>query len=228
MPPAPRIGASLRAAVEAFYFNSWRFVPANVIFGIALIVVAAAIAWAPIGYLAGVILVPPAAGLMRMATHYQRERYVFFSEFWEPMRRRPLAILGLGSAQIALTFVLVVDVVIGPGIGGLLGPLLSVSAVYGFGLAWVVAVATWPLVLDPARQDEPLRRQLRLGALLVLAHPFRIGLVAFVVGVLLAASTFAVIVVMTIGVAIAWLVVAHEILPAADRFEGRTTLVVED
>ena len=54
------------AAVD-FYFNSWRLVPANILWGVLfLLVVAAALAWLPLILLLAVLALP-VAGMFRMA-----------------------------------------------------------------------------------------------------------------------------------------------------------------
>jgi hypothetical protein len=49
----------------------------------------------------------------------------------------------------------------------------------------------------------------------------RMAGLAVLVGVLLVVSTIAVAAIVTFALALAWLVVARSVLPAADRLEGR-------
>ncbi len=74
-------------------------------------------------------------------------------------------------------------------------------------LVWTI----WPIVIDPERSAEPVRSGVRLGALLVLAHPIRMGLMAII----------------TFAAAYVSLVAAHFVLPSADRLEGRETMIIE-
>jgi uncharacterized membrane protein YesL len=222
------LGGAVRAGAEAFYYNSFRFLPANLLFGAALLVVATLLLVGPIGFVAAVGLIPLSAGVMRMATHYVRHRYVFFSEFWQPMRRWPGRVLLLGVAQLGLITVLVVDFLVGAGMESWFGTFLAVSALYALLVLWIFSLIVWPLVLDPEREDEPVRAQLRLAALLVLAHPVRMTVFGGVIGAIVLISTVAIVAIATFALALAWLVVAHYVLPAADRFEGRATLEVPE
>ena len=214
-------------AADDFYYNSIRFLPANLIFGVGLLVVVGLLLVGPIGFLAAAILIPPTAGVTRMATYLTRERYLFFSEFWEPMRRHPVRVLGLGLAQLALVAVLLVDILIGAGMGNLFGTFLAVSAMYALAILWVYALIAWPLLLDPARENEPARAHLRLGALLLLAHPLRLGAMGAVLGAIALVSTVAIVAIATFVLSFLALAAAHYVLPAADRLEGRATLEVD-
>ena len=78
-----------------------------------------------------------------------------------------------------------------------------------------------PIVLDPARRGDSLVSRLRLAAMLLIARPLRMAGLALLVGVFLVASTIAVAAIVTFALALASLVVARSVLPAADRLEGR-------
>ena len=82
----------------------------------------------------------------------------------------------------------------------------------------------WPLLLDPARADRPVRERLRTALLLVLAYPIRLGALGIALTVILLLSMVALIALMTISVAFAALVAARYVLPAADHLEERLRL----
>ena len=102
-----------------------------------------------------------------------------------------------------------------------LGWGLATLAAWGLLATWLLAWTAWPILVDPARADQPVVARLRLAALLVLAHPIRIGLLGIVLGLFLAVSTLAVVALATVSVAFSALVASRFILPAADRLEAR-------
>ena len=51
---------------------------------------------------------------------------------------------------------------------------------------------------------------------------------AVLVGIFLVAATILVAAIVTFALALAWLVVARSVLPAADRLEGRTAAITSD
>jgi hypothetical protein len=226
VPPPPRLGRSVRDAALDLYYNSWRFLPANIIFGVILIVLITAGAASPWGFVIAIGLILPAAGCMRMATALVRDGHTDFGEFTAALRH-PWPALGLGLIQLAGVLVLVVDFGVGRTWGSFAGGVLWVSALYGAAIGWAYAVVAWPIVLDPLRTAEPIRGRLRLAALLLLAHPIRVGILAALVGAFLIAATIAVAAIVTVGLAFAFLVIARYVLPAADRLEGRATVEVE-
>jgi hypothetical protein len=226
LPPPPRIGRSVREAALDLYYNSWRFLPGNMSFGIVLIALLAAVATTPWGWVVAIGLIPPAAGCMRMATTLIRDGHTDFGEFLAVLRR-PWQPLAVGCAQLALVLVLAVDLQVGRLWESPIGGVLAVSALYGLTIGWAYTVVAWPIILDPLRASEPLRARLRLAGLLILAHPLRMGGLALLVGVFLAAATVAIAAIVTVALAFAFLVVARYVLPAADRLEGRETVEVE-
>jgi len=213
----------LRDAVSDLYYNSWRFFGANVLLGVVLIV----IVLAAVGSAWALVLLPlgavPAAGIMRMATVLVRDGRVDFGDAMSVMRR-PWMALAVGTAQVALALVLVVDMRLGAAIGASIGLVLSVSALYGLLIGWAYAAVAWPLLLDPERDAEPIAARLKLAGLVLLAHPIRVGGLLVAIGLLLAISALAIAPVVTFTVALAWLVIARFVLPVADRIEGRRTL----
>ena len=102
--------------------------------------------------------------------------------------------------------------------------LLSILAFYTRHRHLGPCLVVWPIVADPERLGDPVRSSVRLGALLVLAHPIRMGLLALVLGALALASIILVAAIITFAAAYLALAAAHYVLPSADRLEGRATL----
>jgi hypothetical protein len=227
VPPAPRLGSAIRAAVTDIYLNSWRFLAGNLIFGVGFLALLAGLTFGLAGWLLAIPLIVPAAGCMRMATTLVRDGHTDFGEFLSVVRR-PWTALGLGGAQLGVTAVLVVDLALGLSWNHPAGVFLAVSAGYALLVGWALACLVWPLVLDPERENDPLRARVRLAATLLVAHPIRLGTIALLVGATLAAATVAIAALLTIALAFAFCVLARYVLPAADRLEGRATLADEE
>jgi hypothetical protein len=223
----PSLGGALRAAGADFFYNSWRVVPLNVVWGIAfLVALAATIAVHPVaGMLVVIVTAIPLAGLARLGGRATRGLDVNFSDAWEPIRQRPRAVLlaGLGF-PLALTL-FTVNVLFGFAMGNAIGWAFATAA--GWGLVTTVGLGFtfWPLLADPERDTAASRDIVRLSGLLVLAHPFRIAALSAVLVVLLAASTVAFAALISVSVGYAMLVAARYVPPAADRLEARLVAV---
>lgn len=217
----------LRTAAEDLYYHGVRLVVANLVWGIGAVLTAYGVTRSVLGLLALVIMVPLTVGLMGMATAVVRERSVVMSDFARPIRGRFWRIMALAAAQFALTVVAAFDLILGVQIGGIVGVIMAVFAFYTLVAVGVLALTVWPIVTDPERRAEPVRSGVRLGALLVLAHPIRMGLMALVLAAITVASTILAAAIITFAAAYVALVAAHFVLPSADRLEGRETMIVE-
>lgn len=217
----------LRTAAEDLYYHGVRLVVANLVWGIAAVLTAYAVSRSLLGLLALVIMVPLTAGLMGMATALVRERSLVMSDFLRPLRGRVWRILALGAVQLLVTVVAAFDLALGIQIGGIVGLVMAIVAFYTGIALWVLAWTMWPIVTDPERSAEPIRAGVRLAALLVLAHPIRLGLMALLLGAITLASTILAAAIITFAAAYVALVAAHFVLPSADRLEGRETMLVE-
>lgn len=224
LPDPPRLGGALREAAFDFYYNSWRFVPANVVWGILFIaIMLGGGLWLPaLGLFA--LLAIPVVGLYRMGVLVARGAGTDLSDFFAGIRRFWRPALGAGVAATFLATVFTANVVIGLQFGGVFGWVFSALALYAdIGLAMLL-VAFWPLLVDPLREDIPLRTRLRLAVLVNLSRPGRMFVLTLVIGLILLASTFLFVALVTVSVAFVSLVATRYVLPAADRLEGRPTV----
>lgn len=227
LPPAPRLGRVLRTAAEDLYYHGVRLVAANTLWGIGAALTAYSVSRSVAGFLALAVMVPLTIGLMGMATAVVRERSVVMSDFARAIRGRFWRLFALAMAQFALTALAAFDLALGVQIGDIVGVIMAVIAFYTLLAIWVLALTVWPIVTDPERRTEPVRSAVRLGALLVMAHPIRMSGMALVLAVATVASTILVAAIVTFGAAYVALVAAHFVLPSADRLEGRETMIVE-
>jgi uncharacterized membrane protein YesL len=144
--------------------------------------------------------------------------------FWDGLsawRTEIRPALALGTGLLVATIVLGFNLVNGILSGSLPGWAFATLAFWGLGGTWIYAWVAWPIFLDPVRTSQPARDRLRLAALLVLAHPFRVGGLGLVLAGLVVVGTVAVVALVTVAVGFAALVASRYVLPAADRLEAR-------
>ena len=152
--------------------------PLNIVWGLWFIVVLGT--WSSVNLVAASILVPllalPLAGLARMAGLATRREAVHVTDALDPLRRRlwPVVVSAIGFTVAAV--ILGVNVVTGLAVSGLVGAALATASAWGLVVLAGAAVTWWPLLTDPAHDAVPARNIARLCALLLLAHPLRMGL----------------------------------------------------
>ena len=222
----PSLLGALRQGAGDFFYNSWRVVPVNVIWGLWFLVVL--FAWASVNLILAIVLVPPLAvplaGLARFGGLATRGEALHLPDALDPIRRRPVAVIAGGVGFALGLLVLGSNVVSGFAMADFVGVALATTAAWGLVALFGFALAFWPLLADPARDAVPARAIARLAGLLLLAHPFRILLLAVIVGALLLVSAALFAALLTVSVAFAMLVAARYVLPAADRLEARLGL----
>ncbi len=224
VPDPPRLGSSLRAALVDFYFNSWRLVPANLLWGVVLLIALGSLAVAPVAApLIAIALAVPAAGIFRLATLIVREQSVSFSDALAAWRIFFRPALIAGALLVGITSVLAFNLVIGIANREPVLWVIATLAFWALLAVWAVALPFWSLLTDPLREGEPLRERLRLAALLVLISPGRFGMLLLLMLAVLAVSAVLFAALLTISVAYIALVVTRYTLPAADRLEQRRT-----
>ncbi|MBA3778465.1 MAG: hypothetical protein H0X16_04040 [Chloroflexi bacterium] len=229
VPAAPRLVGALREALSDFYFNSWRLVPANAVWGLGVLLVLLAVSTAPILFL---VLVPllafPVVGLFRMGALIARGESVALSDAFGAWRRYLAPTLVAGIVSTAATIALVINVVFGATSDSFLGWTIAALAGWGLLALWTGMLCFWPLLVDPARADATLRERVRLAAVLPIAFPLRLGLMTVIIGVVMAVSTVLFAALLTIALAYSALVACRYVLPVADRLEGRATELVPE
>jgi uncharacterized membrane protein YesL len=215
------IGQAMRLAASDFYFNSLRFVPANVAWAITILAVLfAAITWTPAIVLV-VLVAVPIAGIHRMAALLTRGEATSFSDFFAGMRRFGLHASGILAAATIVAAVLVTNVVTGFASDSPLGWFVAATALWGLVALMMAVIAIWPVLVDPRREDRPVRRRLQLAGLVVIGRPGRLFVLTLLIAVILVASTVLLGAIILVGVAYASLVATRWVLPAADELEAR-------
>jgi uncharacterized membrane protein YesL len=85
----------------------------------------------------------------------------------------------------------------------------------------MVLIAVWPILVDVDRDGLPVRRKLRLAALVVIARPGRMLVLAIALVVILLVGVVLLAGIALVGVAYASLVATRYVLPLADHLESR-------
>jgi len=230
IPDAPRLRAAFRLAASDLYFNSWRLVAANLVWGLWLLLcLLLAVYWPLGGLLLGIALAVPTAGIYRLSALVVRQESVAFSDAVETYRARLAPALGVGAIAILGTTVFLVNVVTGlVTLANPVGWAIATAALWGVFILWAWLLCLWPLLVDPRREGLPIRPRMRLAAILVLAFPVRLAALTLVTAVVMGVSTVLFAALLTITVAYCALVGCRYVLPAADRLEGRATVLVLD
>lgn len=180
------IWRSLRATVSSMSDDFLRFVAGNLVW---LLIAAAALLLGRVflpAHLLGVLLVPASYGLARMATNAVRGRPARLYQFRAGAWRRGAAGFGLGCAQMLVVVLGTLNIILGVQAASLLLVLSAIFSGYVL-LAVGASVATiWPLLLDPARDQVPTRRLIRLALTVIAARPGRIVVLVLIEAVLVA------------------------------------------
>jgi len=220
-PRGTGLAAAFRAAAVDFYYQSIRLVPANVAWGLTLLAwLAFGLGGGPlIALISAPLLAIPYVAIARLAALTARGRDVVLSDAIDAVRRFGLAALVAGALAALAFAILASNVIVGANLEGPVGWVLSTLAAAGLIALWVYSVPFWVLLVDPDRDDQPIRAKVRVAALLMVAAPGRLSWLAFLLFLVLVISTVAIVALLTIAPAYALLVSARYTLPLSDRLE---------
>jgi hypothetical protein len=215
------LSATIRVAAIDFYFNSWRLVPANLLWGAVFAIALVGIVIHPAGSLLVPLLALPTVGIYRIAALIARADAASFWDGLAAWRAFLVPALLLGTALAGCEAILLGNVVFGLASGSLSGWALATLAGWGLAASWILSWTLWPLLVDPRREDQSVRTRLRTAVALAVARPRRAIALGAAMFVFLAVSTVAFAALVSVSMAFAALVACREVLPAADRLEGR-------
>lgn len=202
--------------------------PANIVWGVVLLgVMAAALTWLP-AILLLVVLALPVAGIFRMAALLTRGAPVGFGDFITGVRRFAIPALALGLASLVVGAILTANIGLGLAQGTIVGGVFAVLALYADVALAIYLVAAWPILVDPVHETMTVRGRLRLAFLVLATRSGRMLGLTLVILAIAIVSTVLFAALVTISIAYISLVAAHYVLPAADRIEGRPTLLIAD
>jgi uncharacterized membrane protein YesL len=221
--PPPGVLAAVRRAAVDLYYQSIRMVPANVAWGLAVVLtffVAVNAGLLP-GLVAAALTAVAWVGVVRLSAQTARGVDVVLSDAFWAWRRWLVPSFLIGAAFVAGAALLWFNILIGLYTGGLVGWALATMAAWGLAFGWLFGLAFWPILVDPRRDGISTLRAARLAMLLVLARPRRIWGMGIVLAIIAAISAVLVAAILTITAAWIGLSACHVVLPAADELEER-------
>lgn len=221
---APSLGSALRQAASDFYYNSWRLVPANLVWaaGLLLLLLVAGTGNSLLAMALAPLLAFPTFGLFAMAGMIHRGNGLSTAASfatWRAMWRR---ILVLGAVLVGAAVVFVTNVAVGILRQDVVGIAVATAAAWGLLAMVVLGAIVWPLAADPDRAGRPFRDIVKLAAMLAIGFPIRFGALSLLLLVVLAISTVLFVALLTVGIAFVALLATRYVLPAADRLEARS------
>ncbi len=217
-PAAPRLTRAVRASLSDFLANSWRLVLPNVVWAAGLLACITLAGMSGSGFLLLPLLALPTVGIYRVAALIVRGEPVAISDGFSSWRRFGIPAVATGALLLASGAIFATNLMTGIGDSGVVGWSLATLAGWGLVGTTLVACVVWPLLVDPWRASMRLRDVLRLACLMAIAFPVRFGALAVCLALLIIASTFAVVVLLSMAIGLAALIASHYVLPAADRF----------
>ncbi len=226
LPPRATVRGALKAAFSDFYFNSIRLLAANIVWGVALIVVLViSTMTSPLLTIpAAILLAIPTAGIFRLAAVIARNQPADLSDAFGAMRSHALPALAVGALVIGSIAVLGFNFVVGLMSGNPLWLLIGTLAGWGLLGLFVGTSAFWPLLMDPVRDGQPLKQRFSLALAVIFSSPGRYLALTLITGATLIVSTIAFAALLSISLAFVALVLCRYVLPTADRLEGRATV----
>jgi hypothetical protein len=221
----PTLRGAFRAAGADFYYQSLRLVPANVAWGGGFLAVLAIAFWLSpaLALVIAPLLCLPLVGIARLAAQIVRSDDVVLSDITTAVRSYGLSALAAGVVLEVATLVAATNVVAGMSGGGAIGWAFAMLAAWGLAALWVIGLAFWPLLVDPARDAMPVAARARLAGLVLLAYPVRFASLGASVAVVTIVSVVAFAALLSVSVAFIALVASRVTLPAADQLEARLT-----
>jgi hypothetical protein len=219
----PSLGSAFRAAAVDIYFQSIRVVPANVAWGACLLALLACAVWVSptLALAAAPLLVLPLVAIARLAAQTVRGEDVVLSDGVAAIRAHAVPALLAGLMFEVAAIVFAINAAAGVAAGGPVGWGFATLAAWGLIGTWVLGLAFWPLLVDPAREVMPVRERARLAGVIIVAEPLRFAGLGAAIAVVTVLSTVAFPALLSVSVAFMALVAARVVLPAADRLEMR-------
>jgi hypothetical protein len=216
----PSVVRGLRLSASAFADDIGRYALANTAWVTLLAATLGLSRRQPAALLLVVTAVPLAAGLGRMAARSVRGEHPRWTDFRDGLTHRAPMTWTLGASAIGVLAVAGVNTVVAAEHGG---RLLVLSAVVSMHLAIIALgalTAIWPMLMDPARDDEPFRKVVHQGLVLVVVRPRTIATIVLV-DVLLAVVQVSVLATAFVLPSVMLMVTSFVVLPHANQLAQR-------
>jgi hypothetical protein len=216
----PSVLRGLRLSASAFADDIGRYALANTAWVTLLAATLGLSRRQPAALVLIVTAVPLAAGLGRMAARSVRGEHPRWTDFRDGLTHRAPMTWTLGATAIGVLAVAGVNTVVAAEHGG---RLLVLSAVVSMHLAIIALgalTAIWPILMDPARDDEPFRKVVHQGLVLVVIRPRTIAAIVLV-DVLLAVVQVSVLATAFVLPSVMLMVASFVVLPHANQLAQR-------
>jgi hypothetical protein len=216
----PSVLRGLRLSASAFADDIGRYALANTAWVTLLAATLGLSRRQPAALVLIVTAVPLAAGLGRMAARSVRGEHPHWTDFRDGLTHRAPMTWTLGASAIGVLAVAGVNTVVAAEHGG---RLLVLSAVVSMHLAIVALgalTAIWPILMDPARDNQSSRTLVRQGVIVLALCPGQI-LSILIVDVVLALVQSSVLATAFVLPGVMFTTTSFVVLPRADHLAAQ-------
>ena len=213
-----------RQALTDFYFDSFRLIRANLVWGAGVILaVVVGIGWPLAGVIILGLLALPTAAVFRTAADIVRADTVAGRhEVRWAFGRTAGRLLLVGVGLVVAGIVCAGNIVVGLANGGPPGWAFATLAAWGLVALWCAALVLWPVVTDPRRPDAPLRDDLSLVVQVLLTEPRRVAGLGVTAALVVVVSAVLTVALLTLSVAFVALIACRSVYPIVDRIQARS------
>jgi hypothetical protein len=196
---------------------------ANLAFGVAFFALLAL--WATIGPVA-LLLTPivalPWAVAVRVSTLAVRREGAGLALAVRDVTANTGTILASAAVFALAAFTFITNLAIALQERGFVGLAFGGISVWGLVIEVMLALAFWPILLDPRRQSMRARDRARLAGYVLFASPLRLLLLAIVAAAILILCVYVIALLPTIAIAVVAAAATRMALPASDAVVRRS------
>lgn len=212
----PSLAAAIRLSLDGFVGSLHAFLAWNAVLAVAAGLTVFLLSLSNLALLAVPLLAPLTCGVGRMAAVAARDEHVALRSAVPGFAHRFWTKVGLAAAQSALLLVAGLNLLVAPAIDGPVAALSLAVSVYLIVTVLAYAIAFWPLLCDPRREEMPVPSLLRLALIVLLRRPLQL-LTLLVVAVLSAIVIRSLVVPGLFLPGMVLLMIAGYVTPAADE-----------
>ena len=213
----------MRDGAADIYANAIAFLVANLAFGVAFF--ALLTLWAttgPVALLLTPIVALPWAVAVRIATLAVRREGAGLAPAVRHVARNAGTVLASAAVLALAAFTFVTNLAIALQERGGLGLAFGGISVWGLVIEAMLALAFWPILLDPRRESMRARDRARLAGYVLFASPLRLLFLTIVTAAILTLCVYVIALLPTIAIAVIAATATRVALPASDAVERRS------
>ena len=184
VPLPPSVWRGVRSSLSAFVDDIGRFAAANALWAAVVVATAALAGRQSVAVVLGLAAVPVAGAMGRMAARSARRQRPDWHDFRDGFTHRCPGAWVVGGSVSAVLVVAGLNITLAASSGGAALVLSALASLHIAAFAAAVFAATWPLLMDPARDGQPTRAVLRHGLVVLATRPRALLAVVLVDGVL--------------------------------------------